>query len=116
MKSLPNIDADRIGVVGASYSGEEMAQAGRMNGYAQAYIALSPGSFSEESIKEIDPSGIPWLIAIAKDDQYLQSHLVALQELSREIELVVIPGSRHATDILEARPGLGDRLAIWLAR
>jgi len=35
-------DAERIAVVGASYSGEEMAQAGRLQAYAAAYVALSP--------------------------------------------------------------------------
>ncbi|MEO6390578.1 MAG: alpha/beta hydrolase, partial [Pyrinomonadaceae bacterium] len=43
LSSVKGIDAKRIGVVGASYSGEEMAVAGRQRGYAKAYVALSPG-------------------------------------------------------------------------
>jgi hypothetical protein len=39
--------------MGASYSGEELAEAGRIIGYVQAYVELSPGSFSDESIDGI---------------------------------------------------------------
>jgi dienelactone hydrolase len=115
LKSHPAIDGRRIGMVGASYSGEEMAQAGRNTGPCQAYVALSPGSFSEESIGAIDSSEIPWLIVIAKDDEFLQSHIVALQEMSHKVELVIIPGSEHATNILDARPDIAERVVIWFA-
>ncbi len=115
LKSQPAIDAQKIGIVGASYSGEEMAEAGRMKEYAQAYVSLSPGSFSDESINKVDSSDTPWLIVIAKKDKYLQSHLVALQEISQKVELLIIPGAKHGTNIFEARPDLGERLAIWLS-
>ena len=41
LKEHGRVDPDRIAVVGGSYSGEEMAEAGRIAGYAAAYVALS---------------------------------------------------------------------------
>lgn len=65
------IDADRIAIVGASYSGEEMAEAGRLGKYATAYVALSPGSFGDESIAGIDASRVPWLFIVSRDERFL---------------------------------------------
>ncbi len=109
------IDTDRIGIVGASYSGEEMAEAGRARGYARMYVALSPGSFSEESIMAIDSSEVSWLFITSKDDRFLQNIAAAVQEKSHTVELLIIPGEMHATDILEGRPDLVERIAAWLA-
>jgi len=52
LRSHPGIDAARIAIMGGSYSGEEMAEAGRLVGDADAYVALSPGSFGDASIAE----------------------------------------------------------------
>ena len=59
LKTLRGIDPERIGFVGASYSGEMMAIAARQSGYGRAYVALSPGSFSDESMELIDGGDIP---------------------------------------------------------
>ena len=115
LRSHARIDGDRIGVVGASYSGEEMAEAGRLHGYAQAYVALSPGSFSEASILGIDSSGVPWLFSAAADDRFLQEITAAVQTKSRTVELAVVPGSNHGTDLLMEHPDLAERIAVWLA-
>lgn len=109
------IDANRIGVVGASYSGEEMAEAARKHGYARMYVALSPGSFSEESMVAIDSTGVPWFFIASKEDRFLQNIVATLRERSRTVELLIIPGETHGTDILEARPDLVERIAIWLS-
>ena len=115
LTSHARIDGDRIGIVGASYSGEEMAEAGRVDGYAQGYVTLSPGSFSEESIEGIDASGVPWLFIVSKNEQYLQEITAMLQAQSQTVEIVIVPGARHATDILEAHPDMAERIAVWLA-
>lgn len=115
LKSHPRIDARRIGVVGGSYSGEEMAEAGRLVGYAQAYVALSPGSFSEESIAAMDPSGIPWLFIVSRHERHLTEIAAAVQSRTKDVEIVYIPGEQHATRILEARPDVAERIAVWLA-
>lgn len=116
LASHTHLDGNRIGIVGASYSGEEMAEAGRAAGYAQAYTVLSPGSFSEASIAGVDAAGVPWLFITAKNDRFLQEITAALQAQSQTAELVVLPGSRHATDILDAHPDVAERIAVWLAQ
>ncbi len=93
-----------------------MAEAGREHGYGQAYVALSPGSFSEESILAIDSSGVPWLFITSKDERFLREITASLQEQSQTVELVIVPGTRHATDILEAHPDMAERVAVWLAQ
>lgn len=40
IESVPGVQADRIAVIGASYSREEMAEAGRIIEHARAYVAL----------------------------------------------------------------------------
>jgi len=115
LRAHPRIDPNRIGVVGASYSGEEMAEAGRIAGYVRAYAALSPGSFSDLSIDAIDASGVPWLVIVSKDERYLHEVASAVRERSRTAELLMVPGTGHATEILQERPDLAGRLAAWFA-
>jgi len=111
----PGIDPNRIGIVGASYSGEEMAEAGRLRGRAQAYVALSPGSFSDESIRDIDASGVPWLFVASREERHLQEITAAVQERSRTVEMILLPGTEHATNILVAHAEIAERIAVWLA-
>jgi len=114
LQSSEGIDSTSLAVIGGSYSGEEMMEAARINGYAQAYVALSPGSFSDKSIRSIDSTGIPWLYVVARDDQYLQEITIAVRETSKTVETIIIPGTLHATDILESHPGIAERIAVWL--
>jgi len=111
----PNIDSTRIGLVGASYSGEEMAEAGRITAYAQAYVALSPGSFSDESIDAMDVPTVPWLFIVSKNEQFLHEIVAKVGEKTRTVEILYIPGDKHATDILDARADLSERIAAWLS-
>lgn len=115
LKSHEGINAERIGIVGASYSGEEMAEAGRMNGYAKVYVALSPGSFSDESIQSIDPSGIPWLFIVSKNERHLKEIEIEIRKKTKTLEMLVLPGNEHATRILTARPDIAERIAVWMA-
>jgi dienelactone hydrolase len=115
LRAHPAVDAERLGVVGSSYSGEEMAEAGRAEGYARAYVTLSPGSFSEASIQGIDASGVPWLFIAANNDRFLAEITDALREQSRTVELLLVPGTGHATDLLQEHPELAERIAVWLA-
>ena len=116
LRSHPRIDGNRIGIVGGSYSGEEMAEAGREQGYAQAYVALSPGSFSETSILAIDPSNIPWLFIVSNNERFLREITASVREHSRTVEVVIVPGTEHATNILVAHPDMAERIAVWLTQ
>jgi dienelactone hydrolase len=115
LRQHPRIDAAHIGVVGASYSGEAMMQASRVAGPAAAYVGLSPGSLSDESIAAIDRIRVPWLLVVSRDERYLKEVVQALREQSRSAELLELGGTEHATRLLDAHPDLAERLAVWFS-
>lgn len=114
LKEHGRVDPSRIAVVGGSYSGEEMAEAGRLVGYVAAYVALSPGSFSDESITGIDESGAPWLFVTSRDEPHLQEIRRLVTETSVSVEQIITPGRNHATRLLVDFPDLNERIAVWL--
>lgn len=116
LKTVPGVDGQKIGFVGASYSGEEMAVSARKHGYGKAYVALSPGSFSVESMEAIDGSGLPWLFvkSAAERAKSLQDFFPLLRRKSRTAQLMEVAGTEHATDILGAHPELAEMIAVWL--
>jgi dienelactone hydrolase len=115
LKKVKGIDANQIGLVGASYSGEEMSVAARKNGYAKAYVALSPGSFSEESIKALDDSRAAWLFIKSADERArtLKDFFPVLRQTSKLAQTMEVAGDKHATDILETNAELAEMLAVW---
>jgi dienelactone hydrolase len=70
LRARPGINPGRIGVLGASYTGELMAAAARAGSTAASYVALSPGDFSDESMQAIDPSGVPWWFIGSHDERF----------------------------------------------
>ena len=108
------IDSERIAIVAASYSGEESAEAGRLRGYAAAYVLLSPGSLSAESIDALDASVVPWLIVAAREDSFLTDIMAGLGQRSERATTLMLDGRGHATDLLETRQNLPSRLVDWL--
>ena len=109
-----NVDPRHIGFVGASYSGEAMMEAGRINGYGAAYVALSPGSLSGDSIAAIDRENLPWLLVVSRQDPYLPKIVQAFREESHDAELMELGGKEHGTDLLETKAGLAEHIAVWL--
>jgi dienelactone hydrolase len=107
------VDSHRIGFVGASYSGEAMMQAARTTGYAAAYVGLSPGSLSDESIAAIDREHLTWLLVVSRHERYLTEVAQTLRERSRSAEFLELSGTAHATDLLKAHPDLAERIALW---
>jgi dienelactone hydrolase len=114
LKSHPLIDAERIAIVGASYSGEEMAEAGRNYEYPKVYVALSPGSFSDESISAMDSSAVTWLFVVSRHERYLKDIVAKVQAETESVEILYLPGTQHATRILNTRPDIAERIAVWL--
>jgi dienelactone hydrolase len=114
LRADPRIDGSRIGLVGASYSGEVMMEAGRTVGFGAAYVGLSPGSLSDESIAAIDRAHLPWLLVVSRHERHLTEVVAALRETSRTGELLELSGTAHATNLLAAHPDLAERLALWL--
>ncbi len=113
VRTAKGIDQARIGVIGASYSGEEMAVAARRSGYAKAYVALSPGSFSEESIKAIDTSGSSWLFVRSADERHLKGLHEDIRKISKLAQLFEVAGDKHATEMLASTPLLNEMIAVW---
>jgi dienelactone hydrolase len=115
LKTVAGIDAQKIGFVGASYSGEEMAVSARKYGYGKAYVAISPGSFSEESTEAIDRSGIPWLFIKSTEERAktLKDFFPLLRQRSRTAQIMEVVGTEHATDIFGAHPELAEMIAVW---
>ena len=108
------VDATRVGVVGASYSGEVMAAAARSGSRASAYVALSPGSLSAETIDGIDASGIPWWVLRSKDERFVRDVVDALRAQSRSARVTEVDGAAHASDMLVLHPELAGEIADWL--
>ncbi len=115
LRTHPRVDPGRIAVVGASYSGEEMADAARLEGYEKVYVALSPGSFSDESIDAIDTSDASWLLVVSRDERYLKEITAETRKRSKSVELWELSGTEHATSLLDAHADLAERIAVWLS-
>lgn len=104
-------------MVGSSYTGEEMAEAGAELGYADVYVALAPGNFSEDSIQAIDGSGAPWLFVRAEVElPFFPALFEAIRDGSESAEIWVLPGEGHATDLFDKNPDLPRQLLDWIDR
>ena len=102
-------------VVGSSYTGEEMVEAAAATRFADIYVALSPGSFSEESIAAIDPSNVPWLFVRAEVElPFFPDLFAAVREGSKTAEIWLLPGEGHATDLFDHNPQLHLQLISWI--
>jgi len=111
--SLKTIDTNRIAVIGASYSGEEMMMAARSFKYADLYIALSPGSFSEESMSTIEHFKKPTLFIKSVEERSMKDFEKDVFAKSKKAQLFVVAGKMHATDILAAYPNINSLIASW---
>jgi dienelactone hydrolase len=111
------VDAGRIGIIGASYSGEAAVQASRHGAPPQAIALLSPGSLSPESMVWLDSADIPWRIVAGRAersaavrgvmDDVVRNHATATVTL-------VATSMAHGTNMLESRPELVTDLAVWI--
>jgi dienelactone hydrolase len=102
-------------MIGSSYTGEEMAEAGAEFGHADVYVALAPGNFSEDSIDAIDGSGAPWLFVRAEVElPFFPELFQAIRDGSETAEIWVLPGKGHATDLFDQNPDLHLQLLAWI--
>jgi dienelactone hydrolase len=121
IKAHPAVAASRVAVAGASYSGEAIGEALREGGEsAAAYVILSPGSFSDASIAEVDRSDVPWLfMRTTQEDEvslpFIDVVFEALESGSESAEIRVVSGAGHATRILDAHPFIVEEIADWVA-
>lgn len=113
LQARSDVDASRLAVVGASYSAEVAARAGREGGYADAYVMLA-GDLSSESIHSLASEGPPWVFAYAADDHTTAPATAALIDRFRAAAVWSYQHGGHATDLLGAHPDLGWRITEWL--
>ena len=118
----PGVDSSRLAAVGASYSGEAIGEALRESGESvAAHVMLSPGSFSAESVALVNSSGAPWLFIRTSEEsedsvEFIDAVFGALGRDAESAELLVIPGSGHATGIFDAHPFVIEQVADWIAQ
>ncbi len=111
----PRLTSLPLVVVGSSYTGEEMVEAAVETRFADIYVALAPGSFSEESIAAVDPSEVPWLFVRAEVElSFFPELFAANREGSETAEIWTLPGEGHATDLFDHNPNLHLRLIDWI--
>ena len=92
-----------------------MAEASAEFGYADVYIALAPGNFSEDSIRAIDESGAPWLfVRAAVELPFFPALFEAIRDGSDSAEIWVLPGEGHATDLFDENADLHLQLLDWI--
>lgn len=102
-------------MMGSSYTGEEMAEAGAEFGYADVYVALAPGNFSEDSIHAIDSSGAPWLFVRAEVElPFFPALFETIRDGSESANIWILPGEGHATDLFDENPNLHLQLLDWI--
>lgn len=124
-RRLPEADPARMAVVSGSYSSEAAARGAEAAGYGRAFVALSPGDFSDESFRaaqrQMDGAGgrtpPSWLFVRSDAERFVGGWLDdKVRELAPAAELWVISaGPAHATDLLVADPAFPVRLTGWLA-
>jgi len=92
-----------------------MMLAAEIGGYADAYIALAPGSFSDASIDKVDSTRKPWFFLRAeKELPFFDDIFAALGERSKTARIQIVEGDAHASDLLIDNPALEDDLIAWL--
>jgi dienelactone hydrolase len=116
------VDPERLAVVGASYSGEVAAVAARSGARrVAAYVMLSPGNFSDESVVAAAGDGANWIFIRTELESeaslvHIDDVFNALDHNAPNLERRVIEGAGHATEMLDTRPELVTDIAEWLAR
>ena len=121
LKQHPRIDSGHLAVVGSSYSGEQVALAYRDGMIASVYVMLSPGNFSEESVRMLDDSPATWLLVRSVNESpvskpFIDDVFARLNTDAPETEQWILPGNGHAAGLFRGRPDFPGRLAHWIAQ
>ena len=123
-----DVDETRMAVVAASYSGELVGRALRVGPSHPtegrpvrpvAYVMLSPGNFSEESVLAARESDARWLFVRSVEESpvalpHIDTLFTLLEGRAPRLERRTMAGAGHATRLFETRPDLPEELADWL--
>jgi dienelactone hydrolase len=118
LAAQPWVDPDRLGALGASFSGESVALAVAGRPGPRAVVALSPGSFSDSSLATVDRDGRHWLFVYSSREMIVRRWDMArwTRRGTTRGRVLVVLDSAHASRLLPASPFLTERLAEWFSR
>ncbi len=122
LRSHPNVDAGRLGIVGASIAANLAVVAAAddissgVRNPAKCLVLLSPGIGYHgiaplPRARELEQT--PVLIFSATDDRQSYSGSQSLSQAARNAELESVAGNAHGTDLFEVEDTAG-RLVEWL--
>lgn len=125
LKTVPNVKADRVGVVGSSRGGYHMALLAVRRPEVAGIVGYYPHLVNPNApepmqvyryMPEVEELKVPALLFVGERDQELRRELVIrvaerLQGLGRPVELFVYPGAQRAFDFRRVDRTLGDDLA-----
>jgi dienelactone hydrolase len=115
LKEQEAVDPERIGILGASYSGEQAARAGIEGADAAAWVIMSSGSFSEESIGFVSRTRVRWQFIAAEDDgnpavPELMKRAAAVTPYAKE---TIFAKGGHGTYMFQYDKYLEKKIADW---
>ena len=114
----PDIDEDRMAVLGASIGANLALVTGADNSNARTVVLLSPG-LNYAGVETRDPlltyGERPILIVASQEDTYAADSSGRLEEIALgETRLVMYQGAGHGLHMFDREPGLADLVIDWL--
>lgn len=114
----PDIDEDRMAVLGASIGANLALVTGADNSNARTVVLLSPG-LNYAGVETRDPlltyGERPILIVASQEDTYAADSSGRLEEIALgETRLVMYQGAGHGLHMFDREPGLADLIISWL--
>ncbi len=118
INSSPNLNEDRIAVVGASLGANLALRAGARYPQIKSLVLLSPGMLLWDIGVEsaiIEYGRRPVLLVASEDDGYPVFSVQRLNELGQGYDkLVIYPGEGHGTQMIADQPDLTPLMLDWL--
>lgn len=125
LKTVPNVKAEKVGVIGSSRGGYHMVLLAVRRPEVAGIVGYYPHLVNPNApepvqafryMPEVEELKVPTLLFVGERDQELRRELVIrvaerLKELGRPVELYVYPGAQRAFDFRRVNRALGDDLA-----
>ncbi len=111
---LRNQGIERVGLVGHSFGGAVVIEAGAGSRLVRAVVTLASQTGGVRSVSQLSPR--PLLLIHGEDDIRLppQSSELLFAYAREPKQLVVIPGARHS--LRQARAQVRERILMWFER
>lgn len=118
LSAKPDIDPDRLAIIGASIGANLALRAGAINTDVRTVVLLSPG-LDYRGVKTEEAMGAydnrPVLIVASQEDTYSADSSQVLEEIAvGEASLVMYQNAGHGTNMLTAEPELRELIIDWM--